>query len=105
MGLVRSMADKLQEEDIFLNALCPSLTDSGITNPLIHLFPKGIVTPMAHHVEAYNRFLDSNMFGAIMESSADGLYIRKAPEYWAEGQKWMDSDETKQIWDTGLLKA
>ncbi|KAL4810666.1 hypothetical protein BDV18DRAFT_127759 [Aspergillus unguis] len=102
INTVRSIAKSCAKEKIFVNCLCPGLTDTGITNVAINQFPKNIIAPMANHIRAVETFLDTDISGAIMESDAGGLYNRDKPEYWSpEHQGWMETDDTADAWEKG----
>lgn len=102
------MAPGLAQENIFMNALCPGLTDTGITHGAIAQFPAEIITPMAYHMQAWERFLDAaNVSGVIMEVDAAGLYERPPAEYWSpQHQNWLTDPESLARWaNSGPLGA
>jgi hypothetical protein len=43
-------------------------------------------------------FLDTEVFGEIIEVDAGGLYKRPKPEYNSVHQQWMHTDETANTW-------
>ncbi|KIX97753.1 uncharacterized protein Z520_06531 [Fonsecaea multimorphosa CBS 102226] len=99
--LVRSIAKSLAEENIQINAICPGLTDTGITHQAIPSFRADIITPMANHMACFEHFLDTDASGAAMEVDAGGMYNRARPDFHSKHQQWMDEDSTAESWKRG----
>lgn len=92
--MCRSIAPTLSNENILVNSLCPGLTLTTTTKPVLEFFPKSLLTPMENHVKVFEQFLDTDLWGATIESDVAGSYNRKRPEPWApENQGWVYTQE------------
>ncbi|KAK5044478.1 hypothetical protein LTR84_010759 [Exophiala bonariae] len=102
INMMRSIAKSCAKEQIYVNCICPGLTDTGLTHNAMDQFPKNIVAPMENHIRTIETFLDTDIYGAAMESDAGGLFNRQKPDYWSpEHQAWLESDETADAWEKG----
>lgn len=89
LGLTRAMAPVVHLENITINCLCPGLIETALTESLVDAIPRQYVTPMSTVLRAYDRFLGGEESGCIAEISTDTIYLREAPEYADESQRWL----------------
>lgn len=98
MTMCRSIALGLSKEKIYVNCLSPGLTLTPVTKSFLMDLPPTKVSPMENHLKAVEEFLDTNIFGATIESDSGGLYNRKRPEPWSpEHQSWVYVQEESEI--------
>lgn len=97
IGLVRSLATRLEKEQIQINALAPAVigmsfrcvlvgreTDEVETNlaPSSDLFKAMILTPMSTAVKAVEQFVDdSSLTGKVAELHGEHVTFAEPPEY------------------------
>ncbi|ORY47096.1 hypothetical protein BCR35DRAFT_356234 [Leucosporidium creatinivorum] len=98
LGLVRSLAVTLHPQQIYLNAIAPSLVETGIGNPEAFTAIKAAncLTPMETIVRAVEVLTapDSSLTGQIIECCLDHLSFRRPP-------RLMNKDEERcmgMIW-------
>jgi len=89
LALVRALAPVVASADISINAICPSMTESALTHGSMSLVPKDLVSTMDKVMEAYARFVDTDVSGTALEINAHGIFDRKPldPEL---AQQWID---------------
>ncbi|KAF4447940.1 hypothetical protein F53441_8599 [Fusarium austroafricanum] len=81
MALVRSMAVRLKEQNIQINALAPGVLETNIT-PDKELFKAMVITPMSTLTKAVAQFVtDSSMTGEVAELNEDTITLRAHVEY------------------------
>ncbi len=98
MTMCRSIALGLSKEKIYVNCFCPGLTLTPVTKSFLEDLPPTKVSPMENHLKAVEKFLDTDIFGATIESDSGGLYDRKRPEPWSpEHQSWVYVQEETEI--------
>ncbi|KIW24613.1 uncharacterized protein PV07_10318 [Cladophialophora immunda] len=109
IGLVRSMAKRLQEmgEPITVNCVCPGLVATPlVSQKLVEVMPKDMTTPTETVVRAILQFAaDASITGQAAECSGTEIHYRpvlpysnSAAEYMVEGKyaNLVDKDEMMQ---------
>ncbi|EMC95279.1 hypothetical protein BAUCODRAFT_149282 [Baudoinia panamericana UAMH 10762] len=84
IGFIRSFGKYLPEEHITLNAVCPNVVRTGISTSAFYdkLESQGLLTPMKPVIDAFEKFLDSDISGECWEAGPKGdLVKREAAEY------------------------
>lgn len=81
MGLVRSLAPSLEEDNITFNCICPAVVQSGITTHFIELVPHQFITPMSIVVKAVNNFLEGSETGRVAELCIQKIIMRDQVGY------------------------
>ncbi|KAK4565271.1 hypothetical protein LTR86_003888 [Recurvomyces mirabilis] len=81
VGYVRSFGKYLPEEGITLNAVCPSVVQTGISTASFYntLADKDLLTPIEIVVDAFANFLDGKMSGECIEAGPKGNLVPRAP--------------------------
>ncbi|KAK0649546.1 hypothetical protein B0T16DRAFT_324936 [Cercophora newfieldiana] len=88
VGLVRSLAEKLAEVKIQINALAPSLIETNISGPDHSVFDQMTLTPMPTLIRGVTQLLaDVNATGQVAEIHGDNVTIRPHHEYVDETTK------------------
>lgn len=55
---------------------------------------------MENHLKVVDHLLNTNTWGATLESDAGGMFDREAPTPWSpEHQGWLSSDKTAETWE------
>ncbi|KAH7462861.1 hypothetical protein FOMA001_g18333 [Fusarium oxysporum f. sp. matthiolae] len=81
VGLVRSMAVRLEERKIQINALAPGVLETNIT-PDKELFKAMIITPMSTLTKAVAQFVsDPSRTGQVAELNEDTITLRHHADY------------------------
>ncbi|KAF9765903.1 hypothetical protein IL306_001740 [Fusarium sp. DS 682] len=84
VGLVRSMAVRLEERKIQINAFAPGVLDASKTNitPDKELFKAMIITPMSTLTKAVAQFVsDPSRTGQVAELNEDTITLRHHADY------------------------
>ncbi|CEJ59633.1 hypothetical protein PMG11_08250 [Penicillium brasilianum] len=97
IGLVRSLARRLEQDKIRINALAPAVIETNIA-PSSDLFKPMIITPMSTATKAVAQFVkDESLSGKIAEVHGEHVTF-------AEPQAYVDEDTGKNIetfWNLG----
>ncbi|KAG4257742.1 hypothetical protein FPRO04_07963 [Fusarium proliferatum] len=81
IGLVRSMAIRLEEPKIQINALAPGVLETNIT-PDKELFKAMIITPLSTLTKAVSQFVtDPSRTGQVAELNEETITLRPHAEY------------------------
>ncbi|KAL2203510.1 NAD(P)-binding protein [Sarocladium strictum] len=81
VGFIRSIAIRLQESHIQINALAPGVLQTNIT-PDQELFKKMVITPMSTMTRAVSDFVtDATRTGQVAELHGDTVTLRPHAEY------------------------
>ncbi|KAL9567292.1 hypothetical protein ACKAV7_008534 [Fusarium commune] len=81
IGLVRSMAVRLEERKIQINALAPGVLETNIT-PDKELFKAMIITPLSTLTKAVAQFVtDPSMTGQVAELNENTITLRPHADY------------------------
>ncbi|KAJ5895897.1 short chain dehydrogenase/reductase [Penicillium subrubescens] len=97
IGLVRSLARRLEQDKIRINALAPAVIETNIA-PSADLFKPMIITPMSTATKAVAQFVaDESLTGKIAEVHGEHVTFAEPPAY-------VDEDTGKNIetfWNLG----
>ncbi|KAF3400118.1 15-hydroxyprostaglandin dehydrogenase [NAD] [Penicillium rolfsii] len=97
IGLVRSLARRLEQDKIRINALAPAVIETNIA-PSADLFKPMILTPMSTATKAVAQFVaDESLNGKIAEVHGEHVTFAEPPAY-------VDEDTGKNIetfWNLG----
>ena len=109
IGFVRSVAPVLAEENITINAICPTLIETGLMPAQFrHLWDPKQLTPMSTATKAYDAILeDDSMTGQTIELTLDDLVFKQRPEYSTDNIHWMfnSMDNWEQVSEPLLPRA
>ena len=83
------MASHLNDVGVTINCICPGVVATGLTEPMLNLWPKEKLTPYTTIMKAYDRFLDGAETGCVAEISTENIYLRDQYAYGDEVQEWI----------------
>ncbi|KIV77299.1 hypothetical protein PV11_09106 [Exophiala sideris] len=82
IGLVRSAGPRLLKTDgITLNAICPGIVMTGIDAEAMKIIPERYHTPMKLLMDAFDKCIDEDISGAVIEISSKEIYLRDPVDY------------------------
>ncbi len=96
VGLVRSAGAKLkQKAGVTLNGICPGPVLTGIDAYMIAHIPKDKMTPIQLVMYAFDKCIDEDITGAIIECSNKDMYLRDPVDYCDETARFLSVDLIK----------
>ncbi|KAK5222244.1 hypothetical protein LTR72_006501 [Exophiala xenobiotica] len=85
----------LKSDGIALNAICPGPVMTGIDADMLKHIPEDCRTPIELLMHAFDKCIDEDISGAVIECSNKNMYLRDPVDYCDECARFLSVDLTK----------